>query len=307
MWGSIMVNNCDRFFQIISFAKNMDFSIDSSQSEKVAIAKKIYDFIISVDEQYSDVLTDLSNSIVRFSDYYDSNLTSADSIIDKFCIDYVGEDVDKVCELFVLYLLFRNSKDFIINYDVFDNLDELFECLDVGNYFDIMSDLIDFMEDKRKKREDEYERKLDFLKDNNKFKILFSGHACDDIVELEPKTLKSFLGKLNTQFCCLDVIPSSEDIGHTKDLYDFQLSRIRLGDSHRIAYTRRKNVTIILGVTKKTGRDLDYTRYDSVASHANQIYYDADLFSQGMLPGNNPHFNIVGYLQEFSNNMDKTV
>lgn len=209
--------------------------------------------------------------------------------------------------MFVLYILLNNAKDLIVNYDSFDNFDDFVECLDFGNYFDVMSGLIDFLKEKKKKREGDYDKKIEFLKEDKKFKILFSGHSCSDILELEFKNLKSLIGKLNTQLCCMDVIPSCEDIDHTKEGYGFQLSRIWLGDSHRIAFTRRKDVTIILGIAKKTGRDLDYTRYDSVASHAEQIYRDADLFSEGMLPFDNPHFSTVDYLQNFCDNLDKKI
>ena len=91
----------------------------------------------------------------------------------------------------------------------------------------------------------------------------------------------------------------SERIDHVKDLYHFPISRIQFADDYRIAYLRKDNVTAILGVSLKTGKPIDYTRYDSVARNDVQIYNEIELFKNGQLPSDHPHFNTMNFLQDF--------
>ena len=104
-----MANNYDKLLQIISFAKGINFEVESTINNKAEIARMIYEFVVTVDSQYSELLNDLTNSVVRFSDYYDYDLPTAEDIINKFYIDYNYKDVDRVCELFVLYILLNNA------------------------------------------------------------------------------------------------------------------------------------------------------------------------------------------------------
>lgn len=61
-----MANNYDKLLQIISFAKGINFEVESNINNKAEIARMIYEFVVTVDSQYSELLNDLTNSVVRF-------------------------------------------------------------------------------------------------------------------------------------------------------------------------------------------------------------------------------------------------
>ena len=57
----------------------------------------------------------------------------------------------------------------------------------------------------------------------------------------------------------------------------------------KIAYLRKDGVTAILGVTIKSGKDKDYSRYDAVAKHEQEIYEEIEMLLDGTLPENSDH------------------
>ena len=88
----------------------------------------------------------------------------------------------------------------------------------------------------------------------------------------------------------------SECVDHVKDLYGIPISRVQFADDYRIVYIRKDDVTMILGVCLKSGKDKDYSRYDSVAKKISTIYLEADMLKNGLLPSNSQHYKVLKIL-----------
>lgn len=217
-------------------------------------------------------------------------------VIDYFNENYFGEEKEENLELFILHVILENINDIITTYDeictTFDELSELISEEELKNilwFIDYLKEMIAIKEE---------QEELDFLSSENKYKILFSGFSYKDIMQLDSRTKKTLINKLSGPLSQNDVIPLSESIDHVKDAYGFPISRVHLSKDYRIAYLRKENVTVIFGVTMKTGKDIDYTRYDNIAKRIDIIYKEIEMFLNGDMPQNSEHFQIVEHLKE---------
>lgn len=274
--------------------------INCSDSEKTEVLKIIYQFIQNIELSYLDLLEKLVNSKFRFCDYYSYSMLHGKDIINYFNDNYFGPNKDEMIDIFSIYVLLKNLSDIIVMKELCESYDELYKELDNDKYFLDVLYMISFINERKLEKESFEEIGLQFLNKNNKYKILFSGLAFDDIKGLEKNVKKSFISKLSGALCQSDHIPLSEAVDHVKSMYDFPLQRIQFSDDYRIAFIRKNNITVILGVTIKTGKPIDYTRYDSVAKRKNEIYEEIELFITENLPPEAQHFKVLNYLQEFN-------
>ena len=234
----------------------------------------ICNFISSIPTYYLEGLEILDSTPVRFCDYYDSEKLHGKEIISYFNDNYPYDDKDKIIDAFALYVIIKNAKEIVYNYEICDNPMELYELLDCNSFFDDILEVISYC--KERQVVSTLENEKSFINLDSKYKILFTGLSNDDIEYLEKFVKKAFIKKLNGQLSDSDYITLSESIDHVKDLYNFPISRIQFADDYRIAYLRKDNVTAILGVSLKTGKPIDYTRYDSVARNEVQIYKEIE-------------------------------
>lgn len=289
----------DSIRKMVSLAQGINLDdIVSSNADIENNLRKIINFIQTVFENYSYVLEECKDSNIRFCDYYDSSTLHKDNIIKFFEASYFGPNKEILIQAFALFVFFKNIEELVYNFDICDNCDELYFLLDNNYYFEDINCVIDYLK-KSKELCNEDNVDLEFMNEDNKYKILFSALAYKDISSLEKHIKKALIKKLSGQLSKNDVITLSEAVDHVKDLYGFPLARIQLSDDYRIAYIRKDNVTVILGVTLKTGKNIDYTRYDSVASKSDLIYEEIELFKKGLLKEDSVHFKTIELLKEF--------
>lgn len=142
---------------------------------------------------------------------------------------------------------------------------------------------------------------LDF--DNHKYKLLFSGFSLDDIISLDKRIIKALVNKINNLLLDLDMVPGAERVGHVSDKFNIPLFRVQLADDFRIAFMRKNGVTIILGIEFKTGKDMNYNRYDIIARKIDAIYWQCDLLIKNELPSEDNHYKA---LEEIRNRLKNT-
>ena len=283
--------------KIIEEAKKINLEeLKSANNDTLEFFKSIILFLKNIENDYFELIEALLTSHVRFCDYYDSESIHGKNITEYFIDSYENSDKTKMLQVFSLYVFLKNVEDLILNFDLCDNIDELFELLDNNYYFEDLNYLFTFIKNQKKL---ENEDDLSFL-ENNKYKIFFSGFSYKDIEKLEKHIKKAFLKKLEGQLSNSDIITLAEAIDHVKDLYDIPIFRIQLADDYRIAYLRKNDVTVILGVTLKTGKPIDYTRYDSLAKNINKIYEEVELFKLGVLPQDSQHYKVIEQLDLFN-------
>ncbi len=281
--------------------------IDSCENEdlrsKLTIIMKNLSMI---EKEYPGLITEMINSNVRYSDYHDSNAGAKENI-NFFETYYPGKDKELQTKNYLLYSFLKNIDGLVslANEEEFSNLNELVEWC---NYGDFYNDLVVYSEELRQRLEldkmNEQARadeKMSFTNEDNLYKILFTGLAYDDIKELPKHVRMQVIKKLNTPLATEKVVPVAEGVDHVRDAYDFPLQRIQVADDYRIAYVRRANVTAVLGIRIKSGKDSDYTRYDIVARNADKIYQEIDQFSLGLIPPSEQHTKTVELLQETYN------
>lgn len=259
----------------------------------------ISNFVINLLDEYKEQLDILCNTNVRFCDYYDMITFHGDEIIQYFNDNYNGKDKEQLIDIFVLYVILKNVETLVYSYELSEGPEDLYQFLDFGNYFEDILTMINFLEKKRSVLKD-YDGP-EFLNPNNKYKILFSGFVYEDFLQLEKEKKRAFIKKISGQLATDDCVSLTKSIGHVKDLLDFPIMRVYCTDDHRIAYVRKDGVTVILGISMKTGRDKDYTRYDSVAEKKHQIYEEIRLFNSGKLPLNSQHYKTLQCILDFYN------
>jgi len=262
---------------------------------KLKIINSIFDFVISLPIIYSEEINMLEESIVRFSDYYDRNTYHGNEILEYFEENYEGNDQEKLLEIFSLYVLLENIPDLIVACEFFDSYDELYDELNNNFYFDDVTSCIDFLNDRKNKKEKDFY--LDFQNPENKYKIFFSGASLRDVEELPKEKISTFIRTLSGALAKHDYIPDIERVEHIYKAYNFPLNRVHMSRDYRIAFVRSKDATIILGVALKHGKNEDYTRYDPIARKSSEIERELQEFLNGTLSKSHQHFKIIEILE----------
>lgn len=293
--------NIDDISKLVSTSKNININNLDSKNENINTQlKNIIIFIQTLFENHQDIIEVYKNTNIRFCDYYDASALHGEDIVNFFNNTYLGDNKENITLAFCLYVVLKNSEDLIYNFDICDNIDELYMLLNNNFYFEDINFVVDYIKKSRILLDEEVE--LDFLNENNKYKILFSGFSYKDISLLEKHIKKALIKKISGQLSTSDVVSLSEAIGHVKDRFGFPIARIQFADDYRIAYLRKDDVTVILGVKLKTGKKSDYTRYDSIAAKGDLIYKEIQLFKEGLLSKDSVHYQTLDLLREFQKN-----
>ena len=252
----------------------------------------IGDFIRNLTTLYDEELKVLDETSVRFCDYYDMGVLHSNEIINYFEENYFGKDKDTLINVFALYVILKNVQDLVYNFDICDNIKELYSLLNFNYYFEDIIELINFINERKLENTNENNSNLDFLT-SNKYQIFFTGYTLEDLKKLDKNALKGFLRKLSGELSNAEYVPLSEGITHVRDAYNFPISRIRYSRDYRITYLRKDNVTTILGVSKKTGNVIEYERFDTLAMKNNKIFEEIQAFRNNQLPSDAQHYQVV--------------
>ena len=285
-----------------------EINIAELKYENEDIYNEIYNilsFIGNIQTDFLDNINELIKSNVRFCDYYDDSLIHGEDIKNYFMHNYIGIDKELQTNCFLLYALFKKIENIIYTIELFENnIDDLYNTLNEDYYFDDINYLINEI-CKIKENKNLYDE-LPFMHADKKYKIMFSGYSYDDILKLEKQIIKALINKLSSQLSSSDIITLSESIDHVKDRFGMPICRIQLADDYRICYYRKDGVTVILGVTLKTGKPIDYTRYDYIASKQDILDKEIMQFNADVLEPEAIHYKTIAFLDEFyKKNMKK--
>ena len=239
----------------------------------------------------------LINPKLRYGDYYNERLRYLE------CLEY-GKICGVEIEGFMLYCLnkmIENTSLLFFGDEICSSLEEALGLIDFDrdllDFEDCVNDLCVLVEKKIMEDEERKNAQLPFLDDGLPFKIFFAGHSSDDINKLPKQVVLQLINKLRDPLASQLYIQLSEGIDHIREKYGIPISRIHVANDYRIAYIRLENITIILGVAMKTGKDMDYGRYESVARNIDVIYKNAKDYVDGILIEESEHFRIIEKLQ----------
>lgn len=271
--------------------------INCSNEECTVILRQVYEFIQNLYENYDELISKLNNSNVRFSDYYDTTMLHGEEILEYFKNTYNRSDIEEATEVFSLYVVLKNALELVSMNELCGSMDELYHVMNNNTYFEDVLLNINYLEEQRLLREEN--KSLEFLDDNNKYKVYFTGLSYKDILKLEKNVKKAFINKISGQLIKSDIIPLVEEVDHVKRAYNLSLFRVQFANDYRITYVRRNGVTAILGVTIKSGKDADYSRYDYIAKNKEKLFEEIDNFALGNVSMNSDHNLVIEHLEEF--------
>lgn len=289
----------NEMFSLIDFLKKsyaINFDYNNKDHQKL---EHILNYVHDLLENKPSLIEEVFNSNVRFSDFYSDNLHNED-IIKYFDTNYTQENIEQTSNLFLIYVLLNKTQNIQLAFDVSDNLNDVYNFLTDDSS---LQDALYLIEEFENRLNSENELPV-FLNPNNRYQIMFSGYSYDDIKALNPYIKQQLIRKLGAGLSTDSIVAGSETIGHVKDAYGFNISRIRMGSDYRITFTRKNNTTVILGVVFKSGKSKDYTRYDVIATRINDIYNDVDLFEKGELPKDSQHYKTLDDLLNSNKHTD---
>ena len=237
------------------------------------------------------------NSVIRFCDYYDLKMHK-EELIDYFEDNYKGEDLTEATNSFMIYCIFKNTSELLEIYQLDlskKDAESLEGCLTIS-LIDVDYLINVFQENKEKELAEKVD--MSFI-DENKYNIYFAGTSYKDIKGLPKFALKNFINKLKGELSTEDKIPSAEGVDHVRDLYDVPLLRVQFSNDYRAAFIRTKGTTLIVGVELKTGKDSNYTRYDSTAKRIDSIYRELEDYNNGKKSENTVQYKTVKFIENF--------
>lgn len=282
------------------FNKINDINIkinDLEEGKYKLVLSEVLNNMQNIFDNYSNFLNDCFDDDFRYVDYFSYDLDK-NEIIYYFNKNYDGNDYEERLPQFIMFSLFKYLGEIFDLYEEIDFL-ELCYLVDANNYFEklsyLSSNLINVLEGS-KWNSINHDDELPFL--NNKYKIFFTGLSLDDVEKLEAKVRMQLINKLTYPLSTEVVVPKSEAIDHVKDLYKFPIQRIQFANDYRIAFVRYENVTAILGVTIKTGKDINYKRYDSIGRKKDLLYKEIDKFREDNLLPLADHYRVVELLDK---------
>lgn len=268
---------------------------DNNSPVQYDVKDKI-NYILGYYQEISDKINNKYDGNIRFCDFFNLNESALVNInyFQSFCNDsetlmqYAKYMVDRWLE----DLLFAMGEEEI-------GFEELLELLDCDNLFDDVIYALKYADELIKNRDSLFDE-MEFLKEDNEYKIMFTDRARDDIMALPKNILYTFIRKLYHPLSTDTVIKLSENIDHTNESYGTNYKRIQFSDDYRIAYFRTNDITIILGVSLKTGKPIDYTRYDAMAKKNKLLLAQAEDFSNEIYT--KEHVETLDYIK---NQIDK--
>lgn len=259
--------------------KSKEINLESSSNLNI-----IFEFLQNFENNFSDILSQYDSSNVRFCDYYEESFRS-NELTNYFIQNYPRKDKNEQCNYFILYSIFRKCRSLLEGLVLFEHQ----EFLEI--FVDDIMDICSLIKKFHMMNQISENQGLGF--DNHKYKLMFSGFSLDDVKFLDKRTTKSLVNKINNFLLEFDIVPGAEGVDHVRDKYNIPLLRIQLADDFRITFIRRKNVTIIVGIELKSGKDINYTKYDYIAKKINDIYLQADLLNKGQLDSEDIHYKVI--------------
>lgn len=287
------------YFSKIDELRDKVNNLNNSKYKSVLL--NVLDNMQKVMENYFDFFGDCFNDEFRYFDYFSGDL-DVEEIIPFFDSGYKREDYNERLPQFIMYCLLKYLEEIFVLYEDYD-FSELCEILDVNNYYKkltyLSSELLNAL-DKSKWNTANQKKELPFL--DNRFKVFFAGLSLEDIEELDPNFKMQFITQLENILSKEVVVPNAEPIGRIKDTYGFPIQRVKLSYHYRVAFVRYKDVTVILGITMKTGKDIDYNRYGVIGKHSQELYRKIEEFIDGKTPLDDDHFKVLEILKDTYNN-----
>ena len=251
---------------------------------------EMLEYIKTFYETNKESIDNYNPNSIRFCDYY-SKKHKLEEIITYFNDNYPYPNLDDELNEFVIYCIFKNFEEFLIMLEIYDNEEEIIKD-------PIFEELIFMIEQHKALNKNDVD--FSFLTDN-KYKIYFSGLSITDIPELEKFVTKALLKKIKNQMSTMDRLPRSESVEHVKEKYGVPIMRIQLADDYRVAYLRKGKTTAILGVELKSGKEMDYRRYDCLFQNDGdkELYKKMDAIEKDELSKDDPHYAVVDYISKF--------
>ena len=278
----------ENVFRAITSAKNKNLSPN--------IIQLLERFVKFIESNIKDIQA-YEESNIRFCDYFDLNMHE-EELTDFFQDNYEGDKKEESMNQFMIYCTFRNIMELLEIYELglsMDETEDLEECLE-----ETKKDIEYTMDVYKVKKEAKAKEKVDLSYiDENKYGIYFAGLSYKDIKELPKHALKALINKLSGELSREDNIHGAEGVDHVRDSYNVPLLRIQFADDYRVAFIRRKGTTIIVGMDLKSGKNSNYTRYDSVARKINDIYKEVDDYNDRKISNDSVHTKTIEYLTKF--------
>ena len=141
----------------------------------------------------------------------------------------------------------------------------------------------------------EVEESYPFMKGNSRFKVFFLGYSLEDTECIPENKLSSILGCIQNELATELIVSNVKGIKHTNEKkkavlspYNIKFERKRIGD-YRIAFYRKDDCIVIIGIVKKSGNDIDYNRYDAIADRIGEIEEDRKALLKGRASSNSDH------------------
>ena len=236
------------------------------------------------------------NDNFRYIDYY--NNLDVESSINYFSSNYDNDDKDFRINEFTLFCLIFNLQELfgLFTLKEFSDLEELLSLLDSDNFYNNISGFSEYLKESLEE-ELEIDNSLSFLNPDNKFSIYFTGYSLEDIKRLPKNKLVPLINKLDTPLASKLIIPNQESLGHLNDTYSFGAARIHFLRDYRIVYVRYLDVTAILGISFKSGKDSDYVRYDFIAKNKESFIREVEAFYNGDIPSDSDHYKVIDILE----------
>ncbi len=275
--------------------------------KNMPITEKFQQLLVQIEdilENNTMELDECENSFIRFCDYSSDSLHGIE-MIDYFEREYKGSDKENSLKLFVLYSIIKNASavlDFCDNcISTEEEYREVDEC-----FSDTFKDLSVLIEEYQKSKTRELDSMLSDEINNlsfltaNRFKVFFAGNIVyDDIKGLPKHVKKALLVKIQNELSKERIVPSTEIIRSIKEEHGVSMFRTHLADDYRLVFMREKGTTIILGVSTKSGKDEDYTRFTHIASQIKSIRNKRSNLSLVEEFGDTVNNEVVKLLEEY--------
>ena len=233
----------------------------------------ILSFASKLCETHCDLICKFETSNVMFQHYYDSE-SSPERLINMFSYSYLAKDAELQGDLFAIYIFVKRIKELVEGVEIFSDVPA-----DLNSYLKMnlpdMNYLVNIL------RTQVLENPTSFLK-TGKYKTMFDGTCELDLSNLESSITKALKNKIINQLSTMDTVPGAEVLRHVKEAYGLPIFRLHLAKDYRVAFVRYGNVTCIVGLDVKSGKDMDYNRYDPLAANKEALYKRIEDFDNGI-------------------------
>ena len=261
----------NEFLELTKLCDNLlgqNIEIINSDEELVSILG----FASKLHETHYDIILKFLSSNVIFQHYYETE-SSPEKLINTFKYSYLAKDSELQADLFALYIFAKRIRELIEGVEIFSDSPEDLKMYLKMNLED-MKFLIDVLQTQI------LEDPTSFLT-SGKYKTMFDGLSEMDLSNLEASITKALKIKIINQLSTMDAVPGAEVIRHVKESYGLPVFRLHLAKDYRVAFVRYGNVTCIVGLDVKSGKEADYNRYDPVAANKEALYQRIVAFDSG--------------------------